>query len=119
MTSLIPTNEGKLSGRSTAIEALRSASARRQLDRLRDRTMLRLANAQSQGLVATEKLHEIEATSREAMTGQAMLHNWANTMADGDPVVRDDMGHFLALYRAGTSEVMADLIDTYCREARS
>ncbi|MCP3880846.1 MAG: hypothetical protein GY701_20995 [Sulfitobacter sp.] len=36
-------------------------------------------------MVQTEKLHEIDRLSREAMTGQAMLSQWAATLAQRDP----------------------------------
>jgi hypothetical protein len=119
MSTLVPSGGALPSDQPTILETVRNAGARRQLDRLRDRTMLRLANVQGQGIVASEKVKELESTSREAMTGQAMLYNWANTVANGDPVLRDDMGFFQSLYRAAAGEVIADLSDTYCRESRS
>ena len=81
-------------------------------------TTLRLARVQEEGIVATEKVHELDHLTREALTGHAMLHHWASTLAAGDPFVSEDLRFFLDINKLGKGEVLADTISTYCRESR-
>ena len=81
-------------------------------------TLVRLARVQAESIVQTEKVHEIDHVSREAMTGHAMLHRWASTLASGDPFITDDLKFFLDVAKLGKGEVIADTIDTFCRESR-
>ena len=79
-------------------------------------TTLRLYRTQAEGMVQAQKMHEIDQVAREAMTGQAMLGQYAASLAQGDPLVADDMQHFVNLARMGKGELLADLVTTYCRE---
>jgi len=90
----------------------------RQLNRLEERTILRAAGVQGEGLVQSAKVQEIDHLAREAMSGQAMLQHWGSTLAAGDPFVSDDMKFFMDLAKLGKGEVLADTIDTFCRESR-
>ena len=82
-------------------------------------TLVRLARVQAESIVQTEKVHEVDHLSREAMTGHAMLHRWATTLASGDPFIAEDLKFFLDTAKLGKGEVLADTIDFYCRESRS
>jgi len=115
MSEVLPTN------RAGAAPAPLSRSARataRALQRLEARTVLRVAGVQADGMVQTEKLHELDHLTREAMTGQAMLHQWAGTLASGEPFLADELKFFTDLARLGKGEILADTIDTFCRESR-
>ncbi len=107
----------------TRLDSLLSPPAHRRasraLDALEQRTLVRLAGVQSEGIVQTEKAKEIDHLTREAMTGQALLHGWASTLTHGDPFMADELKFFTDMARLGKGEVIADTIDTYCRESRS
>lgn len=91
----------------------------RTLATVQERAIVRMAVVQAEGLVQAEKVKEIDAVTREAMTGQALLHSWANTLAHGDPFLADELKFFTDIARLGKGEVIADLVDTFCRESRS
>lgn len=90
----------------------------RDLAHIEHRTVLRMAGVQAEGLVQTEKLHEIDHLTREAMTGHALLRKWADTLAAGDPFLGDELRFFTDAARLGKGEVIADTIDSFCRESR-
>ena len=81
--------------------------------------MVRAANVQAEGLVQNSKLHEIDQLTREAISGQAMLAKWRDTLAGADPLLADELRFFTDIARMGKGEIIADTIDTYCRESRS
>lgn len=91
---------------------------RRLLSVLESQTLMRLAGVQAEGLVQAEKCREIDHLGRVAMTGHTMLVRWADTLAAGDPLIRDELKFFSDVCRMGKGEVIADTIDTYCRESR-
>jgi hypothetical protein len=117
MPNLIP------AGRYTAGEHRPSRMVSRQTSRalgnIEHNTFVRVAQVQAEGLVQSEKVREIDHVGRQAMTGQAMLRRWADTLATGDPFLADELKFFTDVARIGKGEVMADMIDTYCRESRS
>jgi hypothetical protein len=90
----------------------------RQLSRIEASTLLRVANVQGEGMVQTEKVHELDRLASEAMTGQAMLHRWGATLAAGDPFLADEMKFFTDMAKLGKGEVIADTVSTLCRESR-
>ena len=90
----------------------------RALEAIEHRTLTRMANVQAEGYVQAEKLHEIDSLTREAMSGQAMLHKWQQTLSQGDPFVLDDLRFYMEVAKVGKGEVIADTIDSYCRESR-
>jgi hypothetical protein len=98
---------------------LATRPTRKSLARLEQRTLVRLANIQTESYVQTEKIREVGHVAREAMTDQAMLHGWAKTLAAGDPLLQEDLRFFLDMARLGKGEILADLVETYCRESRS
>ena len=102
----------------TSLTRAGSARVNRDLARIEQQTIVRLATAQAQGMVATEMAHEIDHLTREAMSGQAMLHQWGSTLASGDPFISDEMKFFTDMAKLGKGEVIADTITTYCREGR-
>ncbi len=96
----------------------RSRQTTRALARLEHQTLVRLAGVQAEGLVQMEKAREIDQLAREAMTGQAMLRRWADTLAAGDPFVADELKVFGDIARAAKAEIIADTVASYCRESR-
>jgi hypothetical protein len=94
------------------------AGTRRQLAAVGRDTMVRAAAVQGHAIVQTEKLHEIDRLTREAMTGQALLSRWAATLAQGDPFLADDLKFFADVARLGKGEVIADTISDFCHEGR-
>jgi hypothetical protein len=90
----------------------------RGLERLELRTTMRMAGVQGEGMVQTEKLREVDALTREAMTGHAMLRRWSDALAGGDPFLADELKFFTDTARLGKGEIIADTIDAFCRESR-
>ncbi len=88
------------------------------LTALEERTLVRAAGVQAEGYVQIEKTKEIDRLAREAISGQAMLRRWADTLAAGDPFLADEMKFFTDMARLGKGEIIADTIDTFCRESR-
>lgn len=107
----LPTTGSALSRR----EQLR---ARRELTQLESQTLQRMAAVQAEGMVQADKCREIDHLGRVAMTGQAMLVKRADTVASGDQLLRDELKFFTDVCRMGKGEVIADTIDSYCRESR-
>ncbi len=90
----------------------------RALSSIERQTILRVASVQAEAIVAVEKVHGIETVTREAMTGSALLSQWASTLAQGDPFVADDLKFFRDVAKLGAGEVIADLVSDYCQERR-
>jgi hypothetical protein len=88
------------------------------LDVVGHRTLVRMAEVQGESLVQTEKVCEIDHLTRAAMGGQAMLRTWADTLAHGDVFLADELKFFTDVAKMGKGEIIADTIDTYCRESR-
>jgi hypothetical protein len=95
-----------------------SRQTSRTLARLEHQTRLRIAAVQAEGMVQSEKLREIDHLAREAMTGQALLRRWGDSLAAGDPFVADELKVFSDLARAAKAEIIADTVASYCREGR-
>ena len=95
-----------------------SRSEERALLAVEARTLTRMAGVQGESLVQGEKLHEVDHLAREAMTGQAMLRRWADTLAHGDPMLADELQFFSDMARIGKGEIIADTLDRYSREGR-
>jgi hypothetical protein len=95
-----------------------SRSAQKALVQIEARTLTRLAAVQGESLVQSEKLHEVDHLAREAMTGQAMLRRWADTLASGDPLLHDELQFFTDIARMGKGEIMADTLDSFSRDGR-
>lgn len=109
---------GSVSRTSSRSLAPLSRQTGRVLANLEQRTLVRLADVQAEGYVAVEKTREIDHLTRTAMGGQAMLRRWADTLAAGDPFLADELKFFTDIARMGKGEIIADTIDTYCREGR-
>jgi len=90
----------------------------RALSTVQRNTLVRMASVQAHAIVQTEKLHEIDRLTREAMSGQAMLNRWAATLAQGDPFLADDLKFFSDVAKMGKGEIIADTISDFCREGR-
>ena len=91
----------------------------RALSAVEHQTLVRMATVQGEGLVQTEKLHEIDNLTREALTGQALLAKWRDTLAAGDVFLADELKFLTDIARLGKGEIIADTIETFCRESRS
>ncbi len=98
-------------------ERVRARQTNRALAQLERQTRLRLAAVQAEGFVQATKLHEIDHLAREAMTGQALLRRWADTLAADDPFLADELKLFSDLARLGKSEIISDTVASYCRES--
>ncbi len=117
MPDLIPTKRATVNPQSRA--AVRpSRQTSRGLARLEEQTLLRMAGVQAEGMVQTEKLRELDTLAREAMTGHAMLRQWGDTLAAGDPFLADELKFFTDTARLGKGEIIADTIGSFCRESR-
>ena len=122
MNNLIPTSSPDLVptvGGGVSNLVVRGRRTSRALANVERRTIVRMASVQAHAIVQTEKVHEIDRLTREAMTGQAMLQQWATTLAHGDPFVADELKFFTDIARMGKGEVIADTISDYCQEGRS
>jgi hypothetical protein len=106
-------------GRSASLsELLANARLRRELDRVGAETVVRVAQTQATGVVQSEKVRELDALAREAMTGQALLARQREVLAGADPLLYDELRFFSDLARVGKGEVIADTVQAYCRESR-
>jgi hypothetical protein len=122
MPGIVPTSQrGELTptvGVSLASLAGNDRRTSQALAAVRRNTIVRMASVQGHAMVQVEKIHEIDHLTREAMSGQAMLSQWAATLAHGDAFVADDLRFFTDLARMGKGEVIADTISDYCQEGR-
>ncbi len=91
----------------------------RALASVEHHTIVRTARVQAEAIVQTEKLHDIDHLSRTAMSGQALLCKWRDTLAAGDPFVGDDLRFFTDLAKMGKGEIIADTLWAFSREGRS
>jgi hypothetical protein len=92
--------------------------ANRALQNVQRHTLVRLASVQGHAMVQTEKLHEIDRLTREAVSGQALLSHWAATLAKGDAFLADELKFFTDLARIGKGEIVADTVSDFCQEGR-
>lgn len=122
MPGIVPTSQrGELTptvGVGIASLAGSDRRAGRALAAVQRNTIVRMASVQGHAMVQAEKIHEIDRLAREAMSGQAILSQWAATLAHGDAFVADDLRFFTDLARMGKGEVIADTISDYCQEGR-
>lgn len=118
---LIPAGSNDLSpsaGASASALVARDRQVSRALSNIERQTVVRMASVQGHAMVQTEKTQEIDRLAREAMSGQAMLGQWAATLAQGDAFVADDLKFFLDVAKMGKGEIIADTISDYCQEGR-
>ena len=92
--------------------------ASRAVQAVQRTTLVRMASVQGHAMVQDEKTHEIDRLAREAMTGQAMLAKFKDTLSQGDPFLADDLKFFADLAKVGKGEIIADTISDYCQEGR-
>jgi len=121
MSNLVPQSGTDLTPTVGIGAAALAASDRRTakaLSNLGRHTIVRLASVEAHGMVQTEKVHEVDRLTREAISGQAMLGQWASTLAKGDPFMADELKFFSDLARIGKGEIIADTISDFCREGR-
>jgi len=106
-------------GRSTTRGLQRvSRQTERTLAGVEQHALVRMARVQAEGMVQVEKSREIDHLTRQAMGGHAMLRKWADVLSNDDLVLADELRFFTDLARMGKGEIIADTIDTYCRESR-
>lgn len=120
MPDLIPTSKPDLIPTVGAGSNFMASDRRtfRALSNVQRNTVVRMASVQGHAIVQNEKLHEIDRLTREAMSGQAMLQQWATTLSQGDPFVADEMKFFTDVARLGKGEIIADTISDFCQEGR-
>ncbi len=122
MPNLAPNSTGSdlMPSRGVNLATLAGADRRtsRALSTVQRNTLMRMAAVQAHAIVQTEKLHEIDRLSREAMSGQAMLSRWAATLAQGDPFLADELKFFSDIAKMGKGEVIANTISDFCQEGR-
>ena len=116
MPNLIPLNQPSPTPTGFAVGLPRRTN--RALQTIEHHTLVRMAAVQAEAIVQTEKLHEIDRLAREAMTGQALLSQWKDTLANGDPFLADELKFFTDTARLGKGEVIADAVSAYCRESQ-
>lgn len=104
--------------RQTVQERMQTRRTAQALMAVDHRSLVRMAQVQGEGLVQMTKLHEVDALTREAVTGQAMLARWRDTLAAGDAFLADELRFFTDVARIGKGEIIADTIDSFCRESR-
>jgi len=90
----------------------------RALTNVERNTLIRMASVRGHAMVQTEKVHEIDRLTREAMSGQAMLSRWAATLAQGDAFLADELRFFTDVARMGKGEIIADTVSDFCQEGR-
>lgn len=107
-------------GRSVARGRGDAASRRtdRALNSIEDSMRIRAARVQATSIVQTVKLHEIDFLAREAMSGHAMLRQWADVLSGPDPLLADELKFFTDVARMGKGEILADTISDFCNEGR-
>ena len=93
------------------ISARPSKRVMRALAEVEGMTLVRRASVRSEGLVARDKLREIDFLTWEAMSGHAMLVGWANHLAGEDPILADELRFFKDTSRLAKGEIIADSID--------
>jgi len=69
----------------TLAELRQTARTGRALASVGHETSVRLAHVQAEGIIATDKVHEINHTAREGVTDYAMLYHYATAASGGDP----------------------------------
>ena len=116
MPNLVPAPHQSASGRGPTVAVDRRTN--RALTSLGQQTVIRAAAVQAHAIVQNEKLHEIDRLTREAMSGQALLNQWAGTLAHGDPFLADELKFFTDVARMGKGEIIADTISDFCQEGR-
>ena len=120
MSNLIPTHQGVQRPPTGASRLLGTLDRRtsRALTAIERRTLTRMAEVRGEAVVQIEKTHEIDRLTREAMSGQAMLVRWGQTLAQGDPFMTDDLRFFTDLTKMAKGEIIADTAATFSREGR-
>ena len=116
----MPSIERFVSDRSPATSRGQRLPARteRALAAIEQQTILRSASVQATSIVQTVKLHEIDFLAREAMSGHAMLRQWADVLSGPDPLLADELRFFTDVARMGKGEILADTISSFCNEGR-
>lgn len=118
MTNTTPATTGRTSPAPLTELLLRGQTAR-TLATLEHHTIQRIASIRAESAVQREKIDEVDSLTREAMTGHVFIRRWADTLAGPDPLLADELRFFTDMARIGKGEIIADTIDSFCRESRS
>ena len=119
MSEIIPSSPRTSSSSSKKSLLVSDRRVERQLRSIERRAIARTAKVRGDAAVQAEKANEVDRLVREAMTGQAMLSQWAATLAQGDPFVADELKFFTDLARAAKGEIVADAVRQFSQEGRS
>ena len=90
--------------------ARRGRTASRGLGVVEYQTIMRITTVQSEGIVQSEKMREIDRVAQTAMNGQALLARWRDTLAGPDPMLQDELRFFTDVARMGKGEIMMDTV---------
>jgi hypothetical protein len=114
MSNIIPTN---VSPSLPATRQVRPPTrTSRALARLEHSAIVRSAAVQAEGYVQMVKVQELDGLTREALTGQAMLAKWRDTLAGSDVMLADELRLLTDIARLGKGEIIAETVSTFCRE---
>lgn len=81
-------------------------------------TIVRVARAQSESLIQSQKIRELHALGREAVTDDVLLAELVKTLSGGDLLVVDRLSLYTSIVRVGTAEILAETVDTFARDSR-
>lgn len=118
MPNLIPSNNALDTTGSSRLLAVPDRRTARALVTIERETLTRMARVRGDAVVQVEKTHEIDRLAREAMSGQAMLTRWGQTLAQGDPFIADDLKFFSDIAKMAKGEIIADTATSFCQEGR-
>ncbi|HVF06408.1 MAG TPA: hypothetical protein VNA20_16315 [Frankiaceae bacterium] len=76
-------------------------------------TRVRAAAVRADAAVAEAKIAAAAHVTREAAVSATMLRHYAESLAGGDALLRDELRGYEALFHAGASQALADLFTTY------
>lgn len=89
----------------------------RQVEQTHSEMLVRSAKAVAEGVVARQKLREVDNLARDAVIGQAMLYQYIDVLAGADPMLRDDLQVFSNVAKIAKAQIISDTVETFHREA--
>jgi hypothetical protein len=115
MSNLLPTS--RYTPATVVSPLLHELTVRRRMDRLvrevEASARVSVVAARADAAVAEAKITAAARVTSQAATSAAMIHHYANALAAGDPILRDELRPYELIFRAGASQVLADLFSGY------
>jgi hypothetical protein len=90
----------------------------KEIERVEAGAIVRSARVMAERMVASQKLTEIDALARDAITSQVMLAHWADTLAGNNQLLHDEISIYRDVARLGKAQIIADVIDTFSHDRR-